>query len=462
MIANIGLLVGLGVLIVLALRGINILIAALVGSVIVALTNDITVPAALTEHWPFGPLGAFTFAGNFFILFLAGAIFGKCMAESKAAPSLAAAMARKLGSSRALWIIMVSTAVLTYGGVVVFVVIFTVYPLGLALLQAADIPKRLLAGAAALGAGTFTMSALPGAPSVQNVISATALDTSLFAGAGIGIMGGAIMLTLGIWYLERERVRAAEKGDGFVAGPRDIIPEGGLSDPEMPSWRLSIIPLAVVLGTIILPRLVLLMLGDGADADGPWWQRVVLFADDHAILWPSLALLLGTASALVLFPLLWRHPMETLGRGADDSVMPLLNTAVVIGFGGVVSQTQGFTNFSELMLGSGLPPLLSAVISVSIVAAIVGSASGGLQIFMQTLGDRYVEMGVDPEILHRVVTIASGGMDSLPHCGAVIATLTIMQLTHRQAYKDIAVITVVVPVIATLAVTAFAMLVMDA
>lgn len=458
MIANIGLLLGLGVLIALALRGTNILIAALTGSVIVALTNDITVPQALTEHWPFGPLGAFTFAGNFFILFLAGAVFGKTMAESKAAPSIAAAMARKLGAIRALWIIVISTAVLTYGGVVVFVVIFTVYPLGLALIQAADIPKRLLAGAAALGAGTFTMSALPGAPSVQNVISATALDTSLFAGAGIGIIGGVIMFALGIWYLERERVRAAASGDGFEAGPRDIIPEGGLEDPEMPSWKLAIVPLAVVLGTIILPRLLLLMLGDGIEPDGAWWHRTILFANAQPVLWPSLALLLGSLSALVLFPLLWERPMATLGRGADDAVMPLLNTAVVIGFGGVVSQTEGFTNFSELMLGSGLPPLLSAVVSVSIVAAIVGSASGGLQIFMQTLAEHYVEMGVDPEVLHRVVTMASGGIDSLPHCGAVIATLTIMQLTHRQAYKDIGVITVVIPVIATLAVTGLAVL----
>ncbi len=462
MIANIGLLAGLGLLIFLALRGVNVFIASLLGAMVVAVTNGLFIPAALLEHWPFGPLGAFTFAGQFFLLFLAGAIFGKVMAEAKAAPSIAYALARKLGPHRTLWIGMIATAILTYGGVVVFVVIFAVYPLGLALMQQSNMPKRLFVGATSLGAGTFTMTALPGAPSIHNVISANALGTSLFSGAFLGIVAALIMLGLGMWYLESQRHKAAAAGEGFEPGPRDVIPEQGMDDPDMPGWLPSTVPLMVVLGTIIVPRLVLLALGDSASEDGPLLHRVVLFADSQPIIWPSMALLLGTLTSLAMFRNLWAQPMGTLSRGAEDAVMPLLNTAAVIGFGGVVTQTEGFVNFAEVMLGSGLPPLFSAVISVSIVSAIVGSASGGLQIFMQTLADRYIEMGVDPEVLHRVVTLASGGIDSLPHCGAVIATLTIMQLTHRQAYKDIGIITVVVPVIATLVVMGIAMAFMGA
>ena len=457
MIANFGLLAGLGLLILLALRGVNIFIAALLGSIVVAVTNDIAVPVALLEHWPFGPLGAFTFAGNFFLLFLAGAIFGKVMAESKAAPSIAYALAERLGAARTLWIIMIATAVLTYGGVVVFVVIFTIYPLGLALIHQADIPKRLLAGAAALGAGTFTMTAMPGAPSIHNVIAATALDTGLFAAPFLGLFAAALMIGIGMWYLEWERRRAAAVGDGFVAGPRDIMAEQGERDPDMPHWLPACVPLAVVLGTIVLPRIVLALWGGEADPEGPLPVRIVAFANAEPILWPTFALVLGSLTALGMFRLLRGAPMATLSRGAEDAVMPLLNTAAVIGFGGVVSQTAGFTTFAEAMLGAGLPPLLSAVVSVSIVSAIVGSASGGLQIFMQTLSERYLEMGIDPEVLHRVVTLASGGIDSLPHSGAVIATLTIMQLTHRQAYKDIFVITVAIPVVVTLVVMVTAM-----
>ena len=97
-----------------------------------------------------------------------------------------------------------------------------------------------------------------------------------------------------------------------------------------------------------------------------------------------------------------------------------------------------------------MPPLLSVFASVSVVSAIVGSGSGGLQIFMQTFAENYLAMGVDPQDLHRIATLGSGGIDSLPHCGAVIAMLMIMGLTHKQAYKDIFVITVLIPVLAAL------------
>jgi H+/gluconate symporter-like permease len=139
-----------------------------------------------------------------------------------------------------------------------------------------------------------------------------------------------------------------------------------------------------------------------------------------------------------------------MGQGTNDAIMPLINTAAVIGFGGVVTQTVGFEVFSAALLGSDLPPLISAFTSVSLVSAITGSASGGLQIFMQTLAPAYLEMGIEPQVLHRIVTIASGGFDSLPHCGAVVAMLTITGLTHKQAYKDVGVITVVIPVVVCL------------
>jgi H+/gluconate symporter-like permease len=138
------------------------------------------------------------------------------------------------------------------------------------------------------------------------------------------------------------------------------------------------------------------------------------------------------------------------GEGTNDAIMPLLNTAAVIGFGGIVVQTIGFQDFSSAMLNSGLPPKLSAFASVSVVSAITGSASGGLQIFMSTMAQPYLDMGIPVDELHRLMAMASGGFDSLPHCGAVVAMLTITQLTHKQAYKDVGVITVVIPVFATL------------
>jgi H+/gluconate symporter-like permease len=130
--------------------------------------------------------------------------------------------------------------------------------------------------------------------------------------------------------------------------------------------------------------------------------------------------------------------------------MPLMNTAAVIGFGGIVVHTTGFGAFTTVMLDSGLPPLMSLFASASMTSALVGSSSGGLQIFMETMAPQYLAMGIAPETLHRLAAIISGGFDSLPHCGAVVAMLTITGQTHKQAYRDIAVITVAIPVIAAL------------
>lgn len=450
MLGNMGLFVGLALLIFMALRGVNIFIAALLCALVVALSNGLLLSQALLEYFPFGPLGAFTFAGKFFVLFLCGAIFGKAMAASQAASSIAQAITSSLGTQRTLWIAMLVCAVLTYGGVVVFVVIFTMYPLGISMMREANLPKRLFCAATALGAGTFTMTALPGSPSIHNVIAASALGTDLFAGAWIGLFASALMIVLGMAYVQREWRLARERGEGFEANAQDQRMEQLAGTPGSgPRWGVALVPILVVLGIILLPRLLLLsgvvVAGQGS------LGAFVGFSQQQPILWPSLALVIATGVAIALFPGLRRNTMNVLGQGADDAIMPLLNTAAVIGFGGVVTQTAGFAQFSQWILAVDLPPLLSIFASVSVVSGIVGSSSGGLQIFMQTLAPKYLEMGVEPEVLHRIANIAAGGLDSLPHCGAVIAMLMIMGLTHKQAYKDIFVVTVLIPVVAVLA-----------
>ena len=450
----IGLLASVCLLIWLALKGIDIVFSAVLCSLLVIVTNGLPIATGLTEYFSFGPLGAFTFAGKFFLLLASGAIFGRVMGESHAAAGIALALVNKLGAHRALWITTLACALLTYGGVVVFVVVFAMYPVGLKLLQEADIPKRLFCAALALGAGTFTLSALPGTPSVQNVIASATLGTDLFAGGWLGLIGGLIMFAGGIWYLERQRILARASGERFVPGPADQIPNIEQEGGRYPHWLLSCLPLFLVLSTIILPRVIKLSLSEASLAGGGPAIELLMFANSQPIVWPSIALLCGTLLALALFPTVRHQALHIMGRGTHDSISPLINTAAVIGFGGVVTHTVGFERFISLMLESGLPPLLSMVASVSLVSAITGSSSGGLQIFMQTMAPAYLDMGIEPETLHRIATMASGGFDSLPHCGAIVAMLSITGLTHREAYKDIGVITVVIPVIATFSVMA--------
>lgn len=451
MIEHLGLLGALALLILLALRGVNIIFASLLCSLVIVITNQLPLADSFSRFYSFGPLGAFTFAGKFFLLFVSGAIFGRVMGDSHAASSIALSLAKSLGPQRALWITALATALLTYCGVVVFIVIFAIYPLGLKLLQQANIPKRLFCAAMVLGSGTFTLTALPGTPSIQNVIASTALGTDLFAGAGLGLFATLIMFGVGIWYLERERQNAITNGDFFVPAATDRISNLDTDDCDYPDWRLAILPLCMVILTIISPRLLSALVESELTTGSGWFFEVLRFANQQLILWPSIALFTGSLVTVLMFPALRTSPLQSLGAGAEDAIMPLLNTAAVIGFGGIVTHTLGFQQFSSAMLETDLPPLLSMFASVSLSSALVGSSSGGLQIFMATMAPAYLEMGISTESLHRLAAMASGGFDSLPHCGAVIAILTITGLTHREAYKDLCVITVVIPVFATLA-----------
>lgn len=450
MLGNLGLLAGLVLLIVLALRGVNILLAVLFSILVIGLTNGMALQEVFLQHFPFGASGAFSFAGNFLLLFLCGALFGRIMAASHAAQGVAMAITRWLGAPRALLIAMLVCALLTYGGVVVFVVIFTMYPIGVTLMKEANIPRRLYAAAIALGAGTFTMTALPGTPSIHNVIAANSLGTDLFAGGWYGVLAGVLMAVLGMWYLEKQWRSAVAQGEGYQATPKDeqmaaLAPQG---DAQLPGLLRSITPVLVVLFLIVLPR-VLMLAGVSAD-----W---ISFGLTQPILWASFALLSGSAVCYVLFPPVRPNFVRTAGQGADDALLPLINTAAVIGFGGVVIQTPGFHAFAAWLLGLNLPDLLSVFISANLISGITASASGGLQIFMSSLAPAYLESGVSPELLHRVANLAAGGLDSLPHSGAVIALFTLMGLTHKEAYRDIFVVTVLVPMLAALFVVGLAM-----
>ena len=301
-----------------------------------------------------------------------------------------------------------------------------------------------------MGGGTFTLTALPGTPSIHNVISSVALDTTLFAGGWLGLLGGFLMFAGGMWYLERQRVIAAANGEHFVAGPNDPISTLDVNDPDYPHWLAASVPLIAVIGTIIAPRMLTMFIPVDSTTSPGLFTELLNFANSQPLVWPSIALFAGTFLATMMFPSVRRRAFSVVGQGTQDSIMPLFNTAAVIGFGGVVTRTAGFEQFTVAMLDSALPPLMSMFASVSLVSAITGSASGGLQIFMQTMAPAYIDLGIEPGTLHRIATMASGGFDSLPHCGAIVAMLTITGLTHKEGYRDVGIITVIIPVLSTL------------
>jgi H+/gluconate symporter-like permease len=429
LIGILGVLVAIVLVIFLAYKGWGIIPASLICSIIVAATNGVDIGESLGVNYAAG----FTyFAGTFFLIFVLGSLFGAAMSDSGSASAVSRKLIDIFGSSRAILVVILATAVLTYGGVNLFIVIFTVYPIALILFQAENLPKRLIVASIALGAGTFTMTAAPGSPAIQNLIPTQILGTTPTAAPLLGIVATLIIFFMGYAYIIKQSKKAREQGEVFVAGPRDNMEKLLLAEAsELPDWKVAFLPIVVVIGLIIGLK---------------------------NVMDPMATVGIALASGIILtFSMNWKKyekPLKTVNDGSTNSVMPLINTAAIVGFGFVVQNVPAFQNFVQFALGLGerFNPLVSAAVAVNIVAGITGSASGGLTIFMQTMGQEYISMGVNPEVLHRVASIASGGLDSLPHSGAVITLLMVMGITHKEGYKDLGIVTLVIPLFA-LAVT---------
>jgi H+/gluconate symporter-like permease len=465
MISVAGITAALVALMFFAYRGISVLVLApLCALLAVLFSADAPLFASYTQVF-MKALGGFVIA--FFPLFLLGAVFGKLMEASGAALTIAQGIVRKLGAQHAVLAIVIACAVLTYGGVSLFVVAFAVYPIAASLFRQAQVPKRLIPATIALGAFTFTMTALPGTPAIQNAIPMPFFGTTPFAAPGLGLIGGAVMLAVGWWWLARRAASARRAGEGYGDEPGGTSNErpgatSAQAGPSMP-FVMAIAPVVLVillnylLSTWLWPALDTAYLAD------PRYGATSVQAVRG--IWAVIGAL---AAAIVLLVGLWwrasRGSSEScfsvkavLEEGATASVMPLMNTASQVGFGAVIASLAGFVLIRDAVLGIAPGnPLVSMSIAVNILAGITGSASGGMSIALQTLGDTWLEMGraagIAPDLLHRVTAIATGGLDALPHNGAVITLLGICKLTHRQSYFDIFVVAVAIPLLALVSV----------
>lgn len=438
----VAIVAALFLLMALAYRGLPVILFAPLCALLAAGLSGRPLLPSYTETFM---TSAANYVRSFFPLFLLGAVFGKLMETSGAAGSIAACIARVLGPRRSILAVVLACFVLTYGGVSLFVVAFAVYPFAAALFREADIPKRLIPGTIALGAFTLTMDALPGSPQIQNVIPTRYFGTDVYAAPWAGILGGAAVLVGGLLWLDRRRASAAASGEGYGVGHTQE-PEAG--DGPRPPVALAVLPLAVVLvGNFALSR--------SGWSVATWYTADALKQDFPSVSIPAAAstwaliasLLLGIAVTLAIGARGWRGRFQpALSTATAGALLAIFNTASEVGFGNTVKALPGFRVIQDGVFLVSRHVLVSEATAVNVLAGITGSASGGLSIALDVMGARYLELaraqGISPEMLHRIAAMASGGMDTLPHNGAVITLLAITGLTHRQSYGDIFAITV--------------------
>jgi H+/gluconate symporter-like permease len=388
----------------------------------------------------------------YFPVFLLGAVFGKLIEISGFSKAIVAATIQVVGAQRAMLSIVLVCALLTYGGVSLFVVVFAVYPFAAELFRQSDIPKRLIPGTIALGAFTFTMDALPGTPQIQNIIPTSFFGTTAWAAPWLGTLGGVFILIIGLSYLEWRRRAALRIGEGY-GDPQKLVNEpaafagGRLANPVIAILPLVLVGVSNKLFTAWIPALygnshefVPAVVGKAA----PVVQEVSKVAAIWAV---EGALLVGIMSVLAFA---WKPVIASFAVGTRSAIagalLASMNTASEYGFGAVIAALPGFLVVANAL--AAIPnPLVNEAITVTALAGITGSASGGMSIALAAMADTFIAnaaaAGIPSEVLHRVASMASGGMDTLPHNGAVITLLAVTGLSHRQAYKDIFAVTAI-------------------
>ncbi len=444
-----GILLSLFLLMFMAYMGFSVILFAPVFALLAAALQGLPIMPSYTELFM---AKAVVYVKAFFPVFMLGAVFGKVMEDTLLAKGISHAIMEKLGHKHAVLAIVLSCAILTYGGVSLFVVVFAVYPFAAALFKEANIPKRLIPGCVALGAFTFTMDAFPGTPQIQNIIPTNFYGTTGYAAPIAGLIGGTLIFIIGMVYLEWRKRTAVAKGEGY--GDHTLNEPAEAAVTKLPSWYISLLPLILVLAVnYYLSRVYTWDPAILAPLSGLKLPLMAPAVKNVIGIWSLvIGLVLGIILALALgFKNIPKGGglQKALNVGAIGSLLAIMNTASEVGYGNVIAALPGFKSIAAFLLGIkiGGTPLVSEAISVTTLAGITGSASGGMSIALDLMSKDWLpwanSIGMSPEILHRVASMASGGCDTMPHNGAVITLLAVCGLTHKTSYLDIFAMTII-------------------
>lgn len=450
MLGLLGLVLSLLALMYLAYKGVNVLVLAPVCALFAILFQPEAfsapgVPVAMYTQVFMVALGKYLM--KYFPIFLLGAIFGKLMNDTQCARVIGETISNKLGAKHAILASVLAASILTYGGVSLFVVAFCVFPISLTLFARAGVDKKFIPACIALGSFTFTMTALPGSPAIPNALPMPYFGTTTFAAPGLGIIGSIVILACGIAWL-KYRTR------------HSVLPENLSEEDDFvgkkPSFLLALTPLLIVMvGNFVFSEIVI------AGWEAPYLATPKFGSVDIQGVKGLWAIIISVTLA-ILFVLVFlrsysNQMIDSINKGTMGSLLPIFNTASEVGYGAIIASLASFAVLRDMVVNiSPGNPIISVAVAINLLAGITGSASGGLSIGLEVLGAKYLEMAqaanISPELLHRVAAMSSGGLDALPHNGAVISLLAICGLTHKESYFDVFMSSTVVTLIGTIVV----------
>ena len=423
MLSLFGIVVGLALFILLAYIGYDTIIVAIAAGMVVAVFGGMNPFSLLSEAFMPKAVG---FMQGYFLIFLFSALFARFMGDSGAAPSIAIKVARiaKRAKNRnvqrwlAVMVLPIIQLILTYGGVNVFVVVFILVAIARSLFKELDIPWWMYS-CSCLGSSTVTIGMLPGSPQIQNIIPIEYFGSTTMAAPVLGILCSLLTFALGSGYIWWQCKRTNRKGESFLPTGELIDKEQLVEvkvDDEKPLWQ-CLLPMIVVI-------LVLNVLKMSA----------------------VISLFSGCVVAWLLYDPRKQDLKKIFSGAMPQAIMPLITVCCASGFGGIVSAVPGFQAIVGSLDALGTNPL-TIVLVVNVCAGICGSASSGENIALQNFADRFIATGIPADQLHRLVAMSSIGLDTLPHSAGVITMLSTTKLTHKQAYINNFILSLVLPIV---------------
>ncbi|MCL2758648.1 MAG: GntP family permease [Treponema sp.] len=443
----IGFIAAIAVMIIGAYRGMKPITLTILASFVVILTNGMEIWPALARVPAFDePLvrGGYAFGfgraiNSFFFLFVASSIYAVIMDRTGCTGSIGKQMVKWVGTKNVMVAVYFFTVILTYGGVNLFVVFFAALPIAYVMFKEANLPRALIMAPMGAGGAGITMTTLPGTPSLTNIIP----GREEFLGTGMGsapvfsLILAVIIVTLTLFYF-RYAEKAARKNNEQFTFPVNFDASALTGEKaDLPHPVLAFIPI------VFLPLFILGSFALKAPYAADPIQLTVLAMVIGAVLCMALNFKKVNGAAF----------KQWTTDGASNGLMSLMALAAILGFGAVVQSAPAFQSVISWVMGLDLSVYFKALVSTGVISGIVGSSSGGAQIVMENLTPHFlaaVENGANIEVLHRILAMSAGTLDTLPHVSAIFVFLGVLSCSHKEAYKYLFWGTLVIPTFVTI------------
>lgn len=406
-----GIVLAILAIVYFSIKGLNTIIGAPLAGLVVIIFNTMPIMESFLSPKNSYMASLANFIISNFAIFLLGSVLAKYMEKSGATISIADKILSAIGTDKPYNImvaIFIIAAVLTYGGVSMFVVCFALIPLAKPLFKKMNLKWNLVTIPVFAGMATFTLSMLPGTPAASNYIPSNALKTPLTAAPAIGIVTTLVVIVYILIYMKHALKKSLSKGEVWIEEEAGVSIQN-LETNELPSFISSIIPISVLIIIILIFRNV------------------------------SNIIVVGLIAAILLCALLFNKQVDSqikiLNEGALGSLATTITTGSTIAFGSLLTLAPAFGVIRDAIISIPGNPLVSYSIAIVVLSAITGSSVGAVGIAMETFAPTYLALGIAPSLLHRVGSIAAGAFGVLPHTGLVITFNNLTNLNLKSSYK---------------------------